>query len=115
LKVSDIDSQRMILHVREAKGGVPRDIGLSAALVERLRVYYRWRKPKDWLFPSQQHPDRPLRDASIRHMCRKAGRRAGIQHLVHPHLFRHYAPSQTMPHVDARAPIQARLNRVEAA
>lgn len=89
LQVSDIDSQRMILHVREAKGGVPRDIGLSAALVERLRVYYRWRKPKDWLFPSQQHPDRPLRDASIRHMCRQAGRRAGIQHLVHPHLFRH--------------------------
>lgn len=89
LKVSDIDSQQMILHVQETKGGVPRDIGLSSPLLERLRVYYRWQKPKEWLFPSHQHPDRPLDDASIRDMCRKAGRRAGISHLVHPHLFRH--------------------------
>src|SRR5689334_9440440 len=55
LKVSDIDSQRMILHIRKAKGSVQRDIALSPALLERLRVYYRWRKPKDWLFPSKQH------------------------------------------------------------
>ena len=89
LKVSDIDSQRMVLHVQETKGGVPRDIGLSAPLLERLRIYYRWQKPKEWLFPSHQHPDRPLEDGSIRHMCRQAGRRAGIPHLVHPHLFRH--------------------------
>ena len=59
LKVSDIDSQRMILHIRKAKGSVQRDIALSPALLERLRVYYRWRRPKDWLFPSKQHPDRP--------------------------------------------------------
>ena len=89
LKVSDIDSQRMILHVQQAKGSVPRDIGLSAPLLERLRIYYRWQKPKVWLFPSHQHPDRPLDDASIRDMCRRAGRRAGISQLVHPHLFRH--------------------------
>jgi integrase/recombinase XerD len=89
LKVSDIDSQRMILHIRKAKGNVQRDIALSPALLERLRVYYRWRRPKDWLFPSKQHPDRPLNDASIRHLCRKAGRRAGSQLLLHPHLFRH--------------------------
>lgn len=89
LKVGDIDSKRMILHVQETKGGVPRDIGLSAPLLERLRVYYRWQKPKEWLFPSHQRPDQPLTDGTIRHMCRQAGRRAGISHLVHPHLFRH--------------------------
>jgi site-specific recombinase XerD len=54
-----------------------------------LRAYYRWRKPQEWLFPSQPEPDRPLNDSSIRDLCRKAGRRAGIKHLVHPHLFRH--------------------------
>lgn len=89
LKVPDIDSQRMILHVREGKGSVPRDIALSPALLERLRVYYRWRKPKDWLFPSKQCDNKPLGDNSIRSLCRKAGQRAGIKYLVHPHLFRH--------------------------
>ena len=96
LKVSDIDSKRMILHIQETKGGVPRDIGLSAPLLERLRIYYRWQKPKEWLFPSHQHPDRPLDDGSIRHICRQAGRRAGIPRLVHPHIFRHYLPSRIM-------------------
>jgi site-specific recombinase XerD len=89
LKVTDIDSQRMILHVREGKGSAPRDIALSPALLERLRVYYRWRKPKDWLFPSKQYDNEPLSDNSIRGLCSKAGQRAGIKYLVHPHLFRH--------------------------
>ena len=60
LKVSDIDSQKMVLHVREGKGSVPRDIALSPALLERLRIYYRGCKPTDWLFPSKQHRDQPL-------------------------------------------------------
>lgn len=89
LKVSDIDSQRMILHVREGKGGVPRDIALSPVLLERLRVYFRWRRPTDWLFPSKQRHDQPLDNGSIRVLCRKAGKRAQIGRPVYPHLFRH--------------------------
>ena len=60
LKTSDIDSQRMVIHVREGKGGIPRDIGLSPALLKRLRVYWRWNKPKDWLFPSKMRPQQPM-------------------------------------------------------
>ena len=56
LKVQEIDSPRMILHIRNGKGSIPRDIPLSPALRERLRVYYCWRKPTDWLFPSKQRP-----------------------------------------------------------
>lgn len=89
LKLSDLDSQKMVLHIREGKGGVPRDIPLSAPLLERLRIYYRRCKPTDWLFPSKQRRDQPLDDNSIRALCRTAGRRAGLKHLVHPHLFRH--------------------------
>ena len=79
----------MILPVRAGKGSVPQVLALSPTLLERLRVYYRGRQPKEWLFPSQQHPDHPLKDSSLRHLCRKAGRRAGIPHHVHPHRFRH--------------------------
>ena len=65
LKVCDIDSKRMVIFVRQAKGGVPREIPLSPVLLERLRVYFRWRRPTDWLFPSKQRQDSPLEDASI--------------------------------------------------
>jgi hypothetical protein len=73
----------MVLDVRRGKGSVPRNIPLSSVPLERLRVYYRWRKPKEWLFPSKQRHDQPLNNASLRNLCRKAGRRAGIQHVVY--------------------------------
>ena len=89
LKIQDIDSQRMLIHVRHAKGGISRDVNLSPVLLERLRVYWRWLKPKDWLFPSKQHPNRPMDDKTIRRACNEAGRRAGIGKRVSPHVFRH--------------------------
>jgi integrase/recombinase XerD len=89
LKSDDIDSQRMVIHVRAGKGGVPRDIGLSPALLERLRVYWRRSKPKDWLFPSKMRPQQPMQRKSIRVACSTAGRRAGIDKPVTPHVFRH--------------------------
>jgi site-specific recombinase XerD len=86
LKVTDLDSKRMVIHVREGKGGIAREIALSPTLLERLRIYFRWRRPTDWLFPSKQRHNQPLDDGSIRHLCRNAGRRAGIARPVFPHL-----------------------------
>ena len=97
LKVGDIDSERMVLHIREGKGQVPRDVGLSQPLLERLRIYWRWRKPKDWLFPSKQRADQPMDEKTVRMVCRFAARRANIRKKVSPHVFRHYATSRTMP------------------
>jgi hypothetical protein len=53
LKVSDIDSQRMVVHIRGGKGRKDRDVMLSPKLLEALRVYWHGlkRKPTDWLFP----------------------------------------------------------------
>ena len=89
LKVSDLDSQRMVIHVRVAKGGVPRDIGLSPVRLERLKVYWRQLRPKDWLFPSEMRPDQRLEPKSIRVAISTAARRAGIERRVGPHVFRH--------------------------
>lgn len=98
LKVNDLDSLRMVIHVRIAKGGVPRDIGLSPILLERLKVYWRRLKPKDWLFPSAMRPDQPLEHKSIRVAISTAARRAGIERRVSPHVFRHSCATHLLGH-----------------
>ena len=51
LQVSDIDSQRMMIRIHQGKGRRDRDVPLSPKLLETLRLYWRWRKPKTYLFP----------------------------------------------------------------
>jgi integrase len=51
LKVDDIDSDRMIIHIRQGKNRRDRDVPLSPKLLETLREYWRWMKPKTYLFP----------------------------------------------------------------
>lgn len=89
LKVSDIDSQRMVIHIRAGKGQLPRQIPLSPKLLDVLRVYWRWRKPSDWLFPSARYPDRPLDFSGIFNIVADAAKRAGLKRRVTPHLLRH--------------------------
>jgi integrase/recombinase XerD len=56
LKISDIDSRRMVIHIRGGKGRKDRDVMLSPKLLDALRVYWRGlkRKPTDWLFPGNR-------------------------------------------------------------
>jgi integrase/recombinase XerD len=89
LRVSDIDKEHMLIHIRHGKGGVERNVTLSPTLLARLRIYWRWRKPKEWLFPSQKRPQYPIANKTIHHLCAQAGCRAAIQRRVHPHVFRH--------------------------
>ena len=92
LKVHDIDSQRMMIHVERGKGGGSRDIPLSTVLLETLREYWRWKKPRTYLFPSsegQRGKDQPISDKSVWYACKEAARHAGITKHVTPHLLRH--------------------------
>ena len=92
LKVSDIDSQRMIIRVVEGKGGKDRDLPLSPALLETLREYWRWRKPKTYLFPSRdprRGPEQSISDKSVWLACQEAARHAGLSKRITPHTLRH--------------------------
>jgi site-specific recombinase XerD len=92
LKVSDIDSQRMIIRVMEGKGGKDRDLPLSPALLETLREYWRWRKPKLYMFPTRTRGrtlDQPISDKTVWIACSEAAQRAGIRKRVTPHTLRH--------------------------
>jgi integrase/recombinase XerD len=92
LKVGDIDSQRMIIRVVAGKGGKDRDLPLSPALLETLREYWRWRKPKLYLFPTRTRGlpvEEPISDKTVWIACSEAARRAGINKRVTPHTLRH--------------------------
>jgi integrase/recombinase XerD len=91
LKVSDIDSQRMVVHIRGGKGRKDRDVMLSPKLLTALRTHWRFyhRKSSTWLFPSNYRQDRPIDTKTVWRACRKAAQRAGLQKRVHPHTLRH--------------------------
>jgi integrase/recombinase XerD len=88
LKVSDIDSQRMVIHVRQGKGSKDRDVPLSPKLLETLRDYWRVAEPQTYLFPGLGG-DVPLTPKAVWHACHNAVRRAGIQKKISPHTLRH--------------------------
>jgi site-specific recombinase XerD len=98
LKVEDIDSDRMLIHIRQGKGRRDRDVPLSPKLLETLREYWRWMKPKTYLFPGTvngSRADKPITDKMLWAACREAAQRAGITKPVYPHLLRHsYATHQ---------------------
>src|SRR5437870_10856294 len=93
LKITDIDSQRMVVHIQGGKGRKDRDVMLSPKLLKELREHWcrLKRKPSVWLFPGNRHhtSDEPISTKVVWHACRNAAKRAGIQKQVHPHTLRH--------------------------
>jgi site-specific recombinase XerD len=88
LLITDIDSKRMVIRVRQGKGRKDRYVMLSATLLEVLRAYWRAHRPAGLLFPGAQ-ADKPLACPTVYRACRGAARRAGLGKNVSPHTLRH--------------------------
>ena len=88
LKLTDIDSQRMMLRVEQGKGQKDRYVMLSPQLLEILRAYWKVTHPKVWLFPGDL-PGRPITRSAVEQACQKARRVSGIKKPITPHSLRH--------------------------
>src|SRR5499427_4313980 len=92
LKVTDIDSQRMMIRIHHGKGSHDREVPLSPKLLATLRIYWRWMKPKTYLFPGtvrHRRADIPITPNIVWLACRQAAQAAGIDKRIHPHSLRH--------------------------
>jgi site-specific recombinase XerD len=94
LKISDIDSARMVVHIQQGKGRRDRDVMLSPTLLAELRNYWRSLdpKPETYLFPgknSNENGEVPINAKNVWHAVRQAAERAGLGDRVHPHTLRH--------------------------
>jgi site-specific recombinase XerD len=88
LKIGDIDSGRMVIHVRQGKGRKDRYVMLSEQLLALLRVYWKHARPREWLFPGPD-PTRPITVRSLQRACRHAAHGAGLDKTVTVHTLRH--------------------------
>jgi site-specific recombinase XerD len=87
LRVSDIDSARMVVQVRQGKGNQDRLVPLSQRLLDDLRRYWKQYRPTTWLFPGAC-ADRPLTASNVQRLCQRLVRRAGITKPATPHTLR---------------------------
>ena len=90
LRVEDIDSARMVIHVRRGKGDKERIVPLSKVLLGQLRAYWRIERPKTktWLFPGR-NPVKPVVRETIAEACQQACTIAGLRQHITPHILRH--------------------------
>jgi site-specific recombinase XerD len=88
LKVTDVDSQRMVVRVDQGKGRRDRYVMLSPRLLQALREYWKVVRPKTWLFPGDI-PGQPISRSAVELACHKAHRASGITKPITPHSLRH--------------------------
>jgi integrase/recombinase XerD len=88
LKVSDIDSRRMVIRVRQGKGSSDRYTMLAQRTLDELRDYWKWCHPVDWLFPGK---DRlvPLSVSSVQKAFKDVLARSGVTKAGSVHTLRH--------------------------
>ena len=88
IKVADIDSQRMVLHVRLGKGKKDRFVPLSPILLQLLREYWSAFRPGHWLFAGSRSRSQ-LSCRSLNYLCQRVRRQIGLTKPLSPHVLRH--------------------------
>jgi integrase/recombinase XerD len=89
LEPRDIDSARMVIHVRRGKGRKDRYVTLSPVLLELLRLYWKSEHPRRWLFPSPLNADRPISLTTIQKCCKRASAAAKLTKRLTVRSLRH--------------------------
>jgi len=88
LRVSDIDSERMLIRVEMGKGSKDRHAMLSPQLLELLRAWWLQCRSRGWLFPGLD-PLLPISTRQLNRVCHMAAQAAGLGSWVTPHTLRH--------------------------
>ncbi len=88
LRVQDIDSDRMMIHVEEGKGGRDRKAMLSPGLLDLLRDYWREARPEGWLFPGLPRVN-PISPRQLNRAFASAKHMAGVTRSATLHTLRH--------------------------
>ncbi|MDR1115934.1 MAG: tyrosine-type recombinase/integrase [Tannerella sp.] len=88
LRVKDIDSGRMLIHIRRSKNRKDRCVPLSRLILQGLRKYYRQERPQDFLFPGEREGS-PLSSGTLSQILRRAVSRSGIRRKITLHTLRH--------------------------
>lgn len=88
LQGADIDSERMVVVVRQGKGKKDRQVPLSPDLLPQLRRYWKLYGLQSWLFPGHRLSE-PLTRHGVHHICAQAGKDAKLKKAIYPHLLRH--------------------------
>ena len=97
LRVGDVDSARMVLHIR-GKGSKERYVPLPQKTLEQLRAFWRTHRSAQWLFPaksppgwcrSQSRDGRPVGSVSLQQAFQAARRQSRVHKAAHVHTLRH--------------------------
>jgi integrase/recombinase XerD len=88
LQVSDIDPQRMLVLVRQGKGGKDRVVPLAERTLELLRVYWQRARPRPWLFPGRDQR-MPLPATTLQKTFKRVVRQSGLAKDASVHTLRH--------------------------
>lgn len=106
----DIDSGRMMVHIRNGKGAKDRVLPLPGITLKGLRAYYKTHRNPEWIFPALGHNNgkdaksakQPVSSSGVQGALKATVKKLGIRKPVHPHVFRH---SYATPLIEANVPI----------